>query len=171
MIDVQEMEQFEPLYQFVANDGENINIASRRLRAWANEASARGEIETFVAPCEDTMAEKFIRERSVDPRHVAELLLRDPRTLWPVLFGIERAGEWLTTRDGAQGFGDVITIDGHHTYVAHCIARCPFVRAHFLRREEWERFRVTGVPSTTAEELHASAPRSAVIVPRRTENV
>lgn len=150
MIDVRTMKPMEPVYTFVSDEGENINIASGRLREWANDKA--NDIATVTVDCETCVAEKFIAEGSVDFEHAgkvfARLLAREP--LWPVLFG-------LSDHDGrieADGvYGDVLTIDGHHTYLAHVMLGLTKCRAQFILRSQWEPFSVVGLPDITRQQL------------------
>jgi len=55
MIEASEMQRFEAIYSFVAHDGKNMHIASKRLERWTQEHA--GELEVGLVACERELAQ------------------------------------------------------------------------------------------------------------------
>ena len=150
-IDARDMGLFEPLYTFVSDEGENINIASARLRAWTND-KANG-IETVLVPCRHEVAEKFLAEGSVSVEHCVQLARQvcdEGLKLWPVLLALY--GNVPIEEDLTQ---DVICVDGHHTTLLFAMSGAKEMPVQFITRAQWEPFRVIGLRDISQSTLRA----------------
>ena len=149
MIEASEMQRFEAIYSFVASDGTNTHIASKRLERWTQEHAR--ELEVGLVACERELAQSFVREDSVAVRWCEQMLdsIKERKLTFedfpPIIFA----------KDGGETEGrpDVMLVDGHHRYVVHALIGCQFIKAICLEVHQWEPFRIIGLRDQTAEQL------------------
>lgn len=135
----------DAIYSFVAPDGVNIHIDSRRLREWC----LRTGPEIALVPVATHVALKYMSDNTVNPDRVSELGNEWISTgrLEPIILGHYCDSPW----------SEVLLIDGHHRFVmAALVARISLIPAFLLRPREWQEFRIFGLPDLTREQLRAS---------------
>lgn len=139
---------FDPVYTFVADDGTNTHIAVRPLREFCFTSG----LEVFQAPVEAKIANMLLRENSVSPARLRELVGRE---LDPIIYAKDG-----TSTDGAP---DVMLVDGHHRYVLAAAAKMPYILAYFLEESQWRPFEIKSPLLDTTREALIATP----ILPRK----
>jgi len=129
-------------FSFVAEDGTNIHVDSERLRKWC--AENRERLKVVPTPIDKRIAKSFLHDNVVDAQHVERVLAME--ALDPIIYGM--------TRTEAPGEApDVLLIDGHHRYVAGAVVGATTIAAYLLEPEQWEPFRIGGLPTLSKEQL------------------
>lgn len=140
MIPVTDLPPSEHIYSFVGDDGENIHIASDRLRVWCQSA----RLERVWVPMDRAMAEKFVTDNVISLERVRQLELDPPdQEENPVVF--------CSTGTFTDGNPDVVLADGHHRYYLH--REDEFVLSVLVGEREWRQFRISGIRDTTKDAL------------------
>lgn len=139
---------FEPIYSFVERaTGQNVHIASTRLRTWCLEHAS--EIEVLAVPVSRALAKSFLELNAILPQRANELLATLPEDM-------EQWEPLIYAHDGS--FGDnggpnVMLVDGHHRYYAAAQIGAPFILGWMLTTAQWEPFRITGLHEYTEQQL------------------
>ena len=68
---------FEPIYSFVSTTGQNVHVASTRLRSWC--LTHAEELEVFAVPVELACSAEFIIKNAVSSTRCRQLLRTLPR--------------------------------------------------------------------------------------------
>ena len=130
----------DAIYTFVADNGENFNIDSERLRQWC----LSNKPEIFLVPLRRSLAREMVRNRTVSTERVKQLGLHYVATRKipePIIFCKTNSRP------------DVILVDGHHRYVLAVVAKMPLIEAFALERHQWEPFRIHGLPAIDQDQL------------------
>lgn len=139
---------FEPIYTFVdGRTGENVHIASTRLRAWCIEH--RAELEVQAIPVDKKLAASFQEKNAILPKRVHTLLAKLPEDMeqWePIIYAHD--GSF-----GSNGGPNVMLVDGHHRYFAAALIGAPFILGWFLTVPQWEPFKIEGLREYSEQEL------------------
>lgn len=139
---------FEPIYTFVAHNGQNTHVAAKRIRDWCLETQP----ERFVVPVEQKLAAQFLRENAVLPARLKELmkfgkdgLPSDMKDWEPLIF----------CQDGgySEERPDVLLVDGHHRYAVAAALGAPTILAWCLTQEQWRPFEIVGLHEYSQQEL------------------
>lgn len=147
------MTNLRPIYTHVAKDGTNTHIDVAALR---NELLNNMEFDKYISlvPVDVSMAQSYLRDNVIDPVRVVQLMRRHmglPFEKWEPMILCQ---DNIST--AANGALDVFHADGHHRYVMHSIMRLPFARTYLVPYAGWQKYRVTGLPSLTQQELRDS---------------
>lgn len=137
MINVEDLPPGEHIYTFVGDDGENIHIASSRLRRWCMDSG----IEPVLAPMNREVAETFLTDNVISVDRVRQMDANP--AVDPVIM--------CKTGTFTNGNPDVVLADGHHRYYLQ--RNQALFLTYLLEREQWEQFRITGILSMTKDEL------------------
>jgi hypothetical protein len=144
MIKLEEMGHMEAIYSFVALNGENLHIASGRVRTWCE----KNRPEVFIIPMDEQLAAQFIVENSVTQARCLWLSKNVEECRKPVIIGECKSG---------PGGHSHYMIDGHHRYVVYAFLKLPHISCHILTESVWRQFTISGVPDITQEELKNSS--------------
>ena len=140
-----------PIYTFVGDDGENVVIDAPALRDWCIET----EPEIYDTPVQDNLLAQFIWDKAVREERVIEMLeARDEDSTAftdPVIM--------VKTGTVTEGAPDVLLVDGHHRYALAIMEGATLIGCHVLVPEQWEPFRIHGMPTLTKDELRRAPPR------------
>lgn len=142
----------ESAYSFVSDDGEQIDIAVDRLRAWI--AINMSALDKAMIPVDRDGYDRIVHENAINPLKLAEVLNSPDAMLEPVIIGYD--GVWTE----AHGYPNAILIDGHHRFAAHFVRGHAECRAYLLPKSQWEPFMISGVPRMTKQQLVAIPPQS-----------
>jgi hypothetical protein len=140
MIDPITLGPFEPVFTFVANDGENVTIHSGRLR----DKVLRSKLEVVLTSIDKEIANSYIENNCVRMDRVKELEKR--KNLDPIIY----------CEDGfTNGVPDVMLVDGHHRYVMAMFVGLKEIPSVICPKEFWKPFQVAELDKITAEQLKA----------------
>jgi hypothetical protein len=121
----------------------NIHVDSEKLRQWC--AAHRSELECLLTPVNPKIASSFLEDNVIDLDHAKEVLKMP--ALDPIIYGL--SGTFT------NGNPDAILIDGHHRYFLAWVTKHEFIPSYLLKPEQWEPFKIDGLPSLTEEQLRA----------------
>jgi len=131
----------EHIFTYVDDDGTNTHIHAARLREWCLKTKG---LEIFNIPISKSLARKYLVENRVARERVQQLTAEHLKE--PMIF----------CKDGTfdiRGYPDVFHVDGHHRYVWHAMMKNEFALAWVLDVEQWQDFKVVGMPAITAQQL------------------
>jgi hypothetical protein len=135
------------VFTFVETNGNNIHIDIAPLRQWCLQ---HGKERIFSVPLDIEFAERIFKDNSVDMERVYELQMR-----WLTKQEQEEPIIYLIT-EIKNNVPDVILADGHHRYIGACMRGQTHITAYVVEPKNWEKYRITGIPSVTKEQLIAT---------------
>lgn len=145
MIDGRTLPEGEPVYTFVAEDGENFHIHAHRLRQHLIKTSHK----IISAPVRKALASQFLAENSISLERVQELMSRlfasDNPKPDPIILCLTPGGDH-----------DVMLVDGHHRYFIHALYKVPVIPAWLVEPPIWQEFRVINIRNLSQDELIAA---------------
>src|SRR5215831_12977463 len=141
MIDIKDLDRFEPLYTWVADDGTNVKIASTRLRNWV--LLNQHELEIFLVPVDKQMGLSWLSSGQCDPTRVRSLNRRERRE--PIIF--------CKRPTFTNGRPDVFLVDGHHRYARAALDDDELIECWLIEIDQWKPFQVVGGIQVTQDEL------------------
>jgi len=140
---------FESVYTFIRSSGENVHIASARLRAWCLQQDTQGKLERLRWPIPANFVSECLAENIISIPHVQQLQWALPHNLtdWEPIILAE--GGTCTT----DGNPNTMLVDGHHRAFIAYQAGCRFVICWALSPKQWQPFRIEGRHQFSKREL------------------
>lgn len=137
------------VFTHVLPSGENIHIDVSGLRS-AVVLNPNFDHQRKLIPIDPHLAHTFVRDNIVSPQRVVQLMGRhrheaDLLRMEPLVFCAD--GSFT---DGAP---DVFFVDGHHRYVMCAVFQLTSAPAYIVPPDFWARFRISGLPSISQQEL------------------
>jgi hypothetical protein len=143
----EDLNNHDPMYSFVGDDGENTHVASGLLYDWVQRN--RANLEVVLTPVDPTRAVSYIRDNVVSKRRCLEMLawLNTDKNFGfqPMIYG--------ETGTFTRSLPDLYHIDGHHRYVVYAYIGRPFAESYILEQSQWRQYQITGVPDLTKDTL------------------
>lgn len=141
----EDLNNHDPMYSFVGDDGENIHVATALLYEWVQRNKAN--LEIVLTPIDPNRAASYIRTNVVSRKRCIEILrhLRQNGTLQPMIYA--ESGTYT------HRLPDMYHIDGHHRFVCYAFLNRPFGDSYILQQHQWRPFQIVGVPDLTKDQL------------------
>jgi hypothetical protein len=139
MIDALSLPPTTPIFTWISDRGENINIHSSALR----ECCLHYRPQVINVAIDHDLAATFLKHNIINAARIAQLAnryLHEP--VEPILFCEHRAGN-----------PDALLVDGHHRYYLAHTYNSLYLRAWMIPEEAWRPFTLKNVPNITRQQL------------------
>jgi len=133
-----------PIYTYIdPATGVNTHVDSDKLRQWCADNTAK--LEVVLTPVDPNIACTFLDDNVIDLAHLARV--KSMKRLDPIIYCV--------TEIGANGYPNVLLVDGHHRFFLAYLDRRQLIESYILTREQWVPFQIIGLPDLTENQLRA----------------